>query len=315
VRQAIVCPKCRTKFGADRERCPKCRDEVVHADPVEQRAQSRRLARAAGGIFGAFVLVLGGLWAMRASGPEPVVTSKPGDPLAARRQAPPITAEPAAEPSAPRAAGPPPFLDPGGAATLAYGAGEYEKALAQFAEAIKRNPQDAEAMSNLGQVLVRLGRAGEALPYFERATSLNPDRWAYRFNYARALSVEQRWDESIASYKEAQRLFPNDYVTTYNLALTLHKKGDEPAAIEEYKKVIALQPQDASFRMALAISYERMQMKQEAAAEYAQYLKLAPSASDAEKVRTKIAQLTSQPAAAAPIPAPSARDSTTGGAQ
>jgi len=291
VAQTTSCTRCGAKFAIDRERCPKCRTEVPRVDPAAQAAQSKRLVNISAAIVAIFLLVIGGLWMVREPDPDEAAMAKAAtrDPLAARRQAiaPPAGSAARATPDAER-----PFLDAAGKGTVAYTAGDYESSLARYEEAARQNPQDAESLSNLGQVLVRMQRTAEAIPYFERATTLNPNRWAYRFNLARALSLLQRWDEAIAAYRQAQTLFPDDYATTFNLALTMHKKGDDAGAVAEYKKAIALNPGDASFRMALAISYEALQQKSEAAGQYVEYLRLSPLAADADKVRAKIGQLT-----------------------
>ena len=183
------------------------------------------------------------------------------------------------------------FLDPAGAGATAYAAGDYEGALAQYYLAVERNPQDSEAHSNLGQMLVRLKRPAEALPYFDRAIQLLPVRWAYHFNRARALGLLDRWDEAIAGYRQAQGMFPDDYATAFNLGQALHRKGDEVAAVEAYLRAIELNETDPTFRMALGISYERQQKTAEAAAAYDEYLRLSPDAADAEQVRGRIVAL------------------------
>lgn len=266
-------------------------------EPALAAAQSRKLARAAAILAGAFVLLLAVLWFMRAPAPNTTtaIRTAPGDPLANRRQAPAAT-----EASGPAAAKKDegldrPFLDPAGKGSAAYASGNYAAALAQYQEAVERNPQDAESLSNLGQVLVRMNRTEEAIPYFQRALAIVPDRWSYQFNLARALGLLGRMEESIAAYRRAQQLFPDDYVTTFNLGLALHKSGDDAGAVEQYGKAIALQPEDASFRMALANSYERLQKRAEAAAAYQEYLRLSPSAPDADKVRARIAELMASP--------------------
>jgi tetratricopeptide (TPR) repeat protein len=298
--QTTSCAQCGCKFGIDRDRCPKCRAKVVRVDAKAEAVQSRRLSRAAGIVVGVFALIVGGLWMTQTAEPEPApASSRPADPLAARRQAAPAEdAQPAT--AAPRPDAERPFMDAADKGSAAYASGDHNTALARFEDAVRQNPDDAESLSNLAQVLIRLNRTAEAVPYLEKATALDARRWTYRFNLARAFGLLQRWDESIASYRQAQTLFPDDYATTFNLALALHKKGDDAAAIEEYKKAIALNPSEASFRMALAISYEATQHKQEAAAQYSEYLRLSPLAADGEKVRTRIAQLTGQPAPATP---------------
>lgn len=194
--------------------------------------------------------------------------------------------------AAPPAAAEPAFLDPSGAGAFAYAAGDYETALTQYQAAIDRNPDDAESHSNLGQMLVRVKRVEEAIPHFDRAIAILPQRWAYHFNRARALALLERWDEAIAGYRHAQQLFPDDYATAFNLAQTLHRKGDETAAVQQYLRAIELDPSDPTFRLALGISYERLERRADAAAAYGEYLRLSPNAPDAEKVRARIAQLT-----------------------
>jgi Flp pilus assembly protein TadD len=225
-----------------------------------------------------------------------VVRAAAVDPLAARRPPPPDVPRDALQPSAPKER---PFMDPSASGHDAYIAGDMNAALQHYKDAVDKNPRDAEALSNLGQILVRQGKADQALAYFNRAIELNPDRWAYVFNRGRANAVLERWPECIVDYRRAQQLFPNDYATSFNLAQALHKSGDDDAAVNEYQKAIDLAPDDASFRMALGISLERLNRKVEAAAAYAEALKLNPTAPDADKVKERIAVLTDAQAPAA----------------
>jgi Flp pilus assembly protein TadD len=182
------------------------------------------------------------------------------------------------------------FVDERRGGGLAYESGNYQEALSIYRAALTRDPNDSETLSNMGQVLVRLGRTEEAVPLFQRAIGLAPDRWAYRFNLARAHGLVGQWNDAIAEYQAARRLFPNDYVTEFNLGLALHKAGNEAEAVDAYKRAIALDPNDPSFHMALGISYEKLGRTGEAAAAYIRYVELAPDAPDAEKVRARILQ-------------------------
>ncbi|PYR90345.1 MAG: hypothetical protein DMF84_20740 [Acidobacteria bacterium] len=285
--QASVCASCGSKFSAERDRCPRCRALVKVVDHVGVAARSRRLQKIGGSLLSVALVALTAVWLL-APKKEPTAATPGGqDPLAARRPA--VSARPAEAPAPAER----PYMDPSGRAHESYAAGDYEAALKQLQQAIEKNPRDAESLSNLGQILVRLGRPQEALPYFDRAIALNGDRWAYVFNRARAARLLERWPESIEGYRRAQALFPNDYVTTYNLALTLHKAGNEEAAVTEYQKAIALAPEDGGFRRALGISLEKLNRPADAAAAYTEYLKLSPNAPDADKVRQRIALLTS----------------------
>jgi tetratricopeptide (TPR) repeat protein len=280
------CPSCGTKVRAHHDRCPKCRTWLIERDPAAAARRSRRLVHWSAAMVGGFVLIVGGLWLTGdAEAPAAASSAKPSDPLAARRQRAAVVEPDAVEPRER------PFMDSTAAAATAYSAGDYPSALQGFQAAIEKNPQDAESLSNLGQVLVRLGRTEESLPYFERAIGIIPNRWAYHFNRARALGLLGRWDEAIAGYRQAQLLFPDDYATAFNLGLALHKQGDDESAVAEYQRAIHLAPDDASFRFALALSYERLQKNADAVAEYEEYLRLAPNAPDAERVQARVAQL------------------------
>jgi cytochrome c-type biogenesis protein CcmH/NrfG len=298
--EAVACPSCGAKLRLGHDRCPRCRVWLIERDPEAQVARSKQFSRLIAGLVATFLIIVSGLWLVSEPAPSAETHTMTSDPLAGRRKAakaaPSTVATPAEPPGTPR-----PFMEPTGVAATAYASGNYQSAVEQYQAAIQKNPDDAEALSNLGQVLVRMGKPQEALPHFERALTLLPNRWAYRFNYARALGLANRWDEAIASYRQAQSLFADDYATTFNLALALHKKGDDAGAIPEYEKAIALAPQDASFRFALALSYEKLRRNAEAAGAYEEYLRLAPQAGDAERVRERIAVLTgATPAAATP---------------
>ena len=202
-----------------------------------------------------------------------------------------------ADPTSPNAstntaASQPAFIEAAAAGSTAYRAGDYDGAVAQYREAIQRNPDDAEAHSNLGQVLVRMKQAEDALPHFDRAIQLIPNRWAYHFNRARALGILERWPEAVAGYRQAQQLYPDDYAIAFNLGQALQRTGDEAAAVEEFKRAAALDATDPSFQMAIGMAYERLKKPAETAAAYTEALRLAPEAPDAERVRARIAQLT-----------------------
>ena len=292
---AIVCGSCGTKLRADRAICPRCRAAVVVAREVQKTPShvSQRTALVAAAVLGIATIATASVW-LGGRGSDPQVTtpsaSRP-DPLASRHAR---VQEPVEQQTSPETAAPA-YSEPGSEGAVAYSDGNYDTAVERYQAAIAKNPDDAEALSNLGQVLVRLGRVEEAIPYFDRAIALIPQRWAYHFNRARALGILGRMDEAVAGYRAAQQIFPNDYATAFNLGLALHRLGDEAGAVDAYNKAIQLDPNDASFRLALGTSLERLQRPRDAAAAYDEYLRLAPSAPDAEKVRARIAQLTQAP--------------------
>lgn len=195
------------------------------------------------------------------------------------------------------------FLDSPAAGRREYDAGDYEAALAHFREQMAANPQDAEAHSNAGQVLIRLGRATEALPLLRDASELDPSRWAYRFNLARAEGLLGQWDKAAEDYAAASKLYPGDYATLFNFGQALHRAGREEEAVAQYRLAIQQKPDDSSFYLALGTSEEKLGHRAEAAAAYRRFVEMDPSARQSEAVTAKVKQLeAAAPAVATPQP-------------
>jgi tetratricopeptide (TPR) repeat protein len=193
-----------------------------------------------------------------------------------------------------RAAGP----DPASAAVSdlmagqqAYVSGNIDASVQQLQAAVDANPNDPRALNDLGQVLVRTGRAREAASYLDKAVSLKPDSWAYQFNRARAYAQLEEWGQAVEGYRAAARLFPDDYATQYNLAKALQASGNISAALAAYEKAIELAPGQSDFQLSYGLALETAKRPQDAAAAYRRYLELEPDSPQAEKVRAHLTAL------------------------
>ncbi|MGH9348150.1 MAG: tetratricopeptide repeat protein [Vicinamibacterales bacterium] len=179
----------------------------------------------------------------------------------------------------------------------AYARGDVPAALNHFQQAVDADPTDPEALNNLGQLLVRSGRAVEAMPFFDRAVRIAPDRWAYRFNRARGFAELGQWGSAVEGYRDALERFPDDYATAFNLAKALQASGDLPGAIEGFERAIRLAPGQADFHLSHGLALEAAGRPTDAAAAYGRYLELAEDAPDAETVKARMALLDQAPAA------------------
>jgi len=297
VSASVLCPTCGAKIKKGRPRCLRCRtplDDVLESQPSQTtdqpasggfRVPGRWLI--AGVIISLAVLVLTVFREEQSSNVE--VKPAPNEtPVTTGRPQPP--ARPA-RPESETATGEPKFMSPNRAGVAAYTQGNFQEALGELQKAIEKNPEDADSLNNMGQVLVRLNRTPEAVPYFERAIQLSRANWAPRFNLGRAYGLLNQWPKAVDAYRDAATVFPDDYATHYNLGLALHKAEQEEAAIGEFQKAIELAPAEPSFRLSLGLSYERMKKPLEAARAYEQYLDLAPTAPDAIQVKARIQTL------------------------
>lgn len=120
--------------------------------------------------------------------------------------------------------------------------GNAATAEAFFSQAIRINPSDALAHSNLGNVLLALGRPQEALAAYDRALGLKPDFAGACNGRGNALLELGRPREAIASYDRAVALQP-DYAEALNnrgnVLLGL-KRAEE--ALADYDLALALHP-------------------------------------------------------------------------
>jgi tetratricopeptide (TPR) repeat protein len=173
----------------------------------------------------------------------------------------------------------------------AYVSGDIDASVEQLQAAVDANPNDPRALSDLGQVLVRTGRAREAAIYLDKAVSLKPDSWAYQFNRARAYAQLQEWGQAIEGYRAAARVFPDDYATQYNLAKALQASGDISAALAAYEKAIELAPGQSDFQLSYGLALETAKRPQDAATAYRRYLELEPNSPQTEKIKAHLAGL------------------------
>jgi tetratricopeptide (TPR) repeat protein len=173
----------------------------------------------------------------------------------------------------------------------AYSSGDLASAEAKLKGAVEVDGQNAEALNNLGQVLVRAGKASEAIAYFDRAIAISDSAWAYHFNRARAYAEMKDWSQAIAGYNDAVRLFPADYATHFNLAKAREASGDLPGAVESYGKAAELAPGQGEFQLWYGRALDRSGRPQDAVAAYKKFLELEPDGPQAEKVKARLLTL------------------------
>jgi Flp pilus assembly protein TadD len=288
---AVVCQACGAKTKGGRLRCPRCGEILETAPgpaspgakgtpgPPALYLQYRGQLVLAGSILSVLLLL-----AVIASRPDRVPET-----IAAPAAAPakPVAQAPTKTPARPD----PGFLDSKTGGATAYKSGDYASALEHYTKAVSLNPNDGDALNNLGQLLARNGEPALAIPYFQKAVQLYPSVWAYRFNLAHAHGRLGDWSQAAEDYRQARNLFPDDYVTHFNLAMALHNMGDEEAAVYEFRKGAELAPLEPSFPLALGTSYEQLKRTDEAVKSYEQYLALSPSALEADKVKARIEYL------------------------
>ena len=98
--------------------------------------------------------------------------------------------------------------------------GNNEKALEAFNEAIKLDPEDAEAWNNKGLVLGYIGKYEEAQECFEKALTIDPELTNAWNNNGSALLYVGRYEEAIESFNRTLEIDPENENAIYKIKIT-----------------------------------------------------------------------------------------------
>jgi tetratricopeptide (TPR) repeat protein len=288
---AVICAACGAKVKSGRVKCLRCGEPLVARQDVPVPTPRAIPWKTVGLVTGC--VVLGGVAAAVLTGrlTQPSQSTTSTSPDASRV----VNASPrSASASTSRGGGP----DPASLAVpdliagqQAYVSGNIDASVQQLQAAVHANPDDPRALSDLGLVLVRTGRAREAITYLDKAVSLKSDSWAYQFNRARAYAQLEEWGQAVEGYRTAARLFPDDYATQYNLAKALQASGNIGDALAAYEKAIEFAPGQSDFQLSYGLALETAKRPQDAVAAYRRYLELEPDSPQAERVKKRLATL------------------------
>jgi Flp pilus assembly protein TadD len=274
---AIKCPACGVKISEDRTRCPRCRAFVGPDDPAVAAARSRRFASISLGIAGLFVASLTVMW----------LSSDASSSSAPAETTPPRTATAPGETGDPLE---PVFIDlPWPSAPR--NTREIQQVLEYHQRVVSERPSDVNALTELGRAQMMTGKVREAVGSFQAAAAAAPNHAPLRAQLAAAQCALARWDECITTLRRARELAPENASLAYNLGVALHRRGADDAALAEYQTFAELSPEHPARYLGLAASHDRLGQREAAAESYESYLRLVPTATGADKIRSRIAQL------------------------
>ncbi|MFE4337157.1 tetratricopeptide repeat protein [Streptomyces sp. NPDC056831] len=147
-------------------------------------------------------------------------------------------------------------------------AGDYERALADYAAALRITPDAARAYGSRGETYRLMGRYEEALSNHTRAIEINPQAsWIFAAR-AQTYQTMERHDEAITDYTRAIEINPQ---YTWAIAARAHtylmmKRYDD--ALSDYAQALELTPQADWAIAGRGESYRLMGRYEEALTEY-----------------------------------------------
>jgi tetratricopeptide (TPR) repeat protein/peroxiredoxin len=149
-----------------------------------------------------------------------------------------------------------------------YDHGYFEEAATFFQQALKDDPQSAEAYYGLGSAYLQLQKADDARQCFERALQLHatypgtvPNAW----NNLGILSArEGNTDVAIQQFQRALQSDPEHPIALQNLGSAYRQKKDWRAAKQALEHSLALNPDDPETNYSLGMVYAQQNDTQQA---------------------------------------------------
>ena len=121
---------------------------------------------------------------------------------------------------------------------------DYDRAIAEYSEAIEINPTDDNAYVCRGNVRAMRGDTAAAMADFAKALELNPRNDSAYYNRGVAQQSAGNWDEAIVDCTRAIELYPERADAYYTRGNAWREKGEFDRAVADYGRAIELNPQD-----------------------------------------------------------------------
>ncbi|MGI8962343.1 MAG: tetratricopeptide repeat protein [Bryobacteraceae bacterium] len=167
--------------------------------------------------------------------------------------------------------------------------GDAGGAVPYFEAAVKAQPANALAASELGVALASASRMTEAKAQFKRALELDPKFTDARYDLGSAEAAAREWQTAVADFKQVLSERSDDSKTREHLGEALFAWGDEladsgqhDAAVERYREALQYRPADAELRNNLGIELARLGRLNEAQAELEAAVRMKPSLQPAQ---------------------------------
>jgi tetratricopeptide (TPR) repeat protein len=177
-------------------------------------------------------------------------------------------------------------------AILDFDEKNYQDAIRNLEEALRREPDHVEALYYMGVVHMALRRPEEAVRYLTRAQTRSPQDTSIAFQLALAYFAQQRYDDAEPLFERVYRADPTIDGLGYYVGFIRYRKKNYRGALDAFRRGRTSDPQLQQLtRFYTGLSLAVLGLPAQASAEVEQALRLAPGSpltGPAERLRDTI---------------------------
>jgi len=123
-----------------------------------------------------------------------------------------------------------------------YEAGRVQEADILCCSILREQPEQPEALQQLGIIAHQFGQSKAAIDLFEQAIMAAPDNASFYLDCGEAYRANGDYQSALARYEHALALAPDLASAHYNVGLALHELGRTEEAVLRYERALATQP-------------------------------------------------------------------------
>jgi len=169
--------------------------------------------------------------------------------------------------------------------------GDYDRAIADLTQAIRLDPNYADAYISRGSVYNEKGDYDRAIADLTQAIRLDPNYAIAYVVRASAYYSKGDYDRAIADFTQAIRLDPNSEITYCNRGIVYKEKGDYDRAIADFTQAIRLDPIYANAYYNRSIAYMEKGNYAQARADVDMALRLEPNSNLVKSLSAELRKL------------------------